>query len=91
MYNLLEYSDNYFMRSKCLWNFYWDEINNDENKNDNANNRINSNKAIASKFFKYKAEIIGRTPDGNNILDREIVVPMTYLKKFFEISRLAID
>ena len=82
MYNLLEYSDNYFMRWKCLWNFYWDEINNDENKNDNDNNRINSNKAIASKFFKYKAEIIGRTPDGNNILDREIVVPITYLKNF---------
>ena len=29
MYNLLECSDNYSMTSKCLWNYYRDEINDD--------------------------------------------------------------
>ena len=27
MYNLLEYSDNYFMTSGSLWNYYRDEVN----------------------------------------------------------------
>ena len=26
MYNLLEYSDNYSMTSKSLWNYYRDEL-----------------------------------------------------------------
>ena len=29
MYNLLEYSDNYSMTSRSLWNYYRDEINDD--------------------------------------------------------------
>ena len=31
MYNLLEYSENYFMTSGSLWNYY------DDNENDNVN------------------------------------------------------
>ena len=51
-YNLLEYSDNYSMTSGSLWNYYRDEVNDDENENDNANNnRINNNKIITSQFF----------------------------------------
>ena len=43
MYNLLEYSDNYSMASRSLWNYYRDEINDDSNEN--VNNRVhNSNK-----------------------------------------------
>ena len=30
MYNLLEYSDNYSMASGSLWNYYRDEVNDDE-------------------------------------------------------------
>ena len=43
MYNLLEYSSNYFMTSENLRNYYRNEINDDVNENDvdNNDNRIN--------------------------------------------------
>ena len=44
MYNLLEYSDNYSMTSGSWCNCYEDEVNDDENENDDANNKINNNK-----------------------------------------------
>ena len=53
MYNLLEYSDNYSMKSGSLWNFYRDEVNGDANENNAANNRISNIKMIASKSFEY--------------------------------------
>ena len=31
MYNLLEYSDNYFMKSGSLWNYYRDKANKNVN------------------------------------------------------------
>ena len=37
MYNLLEYSDNYSLTLKSLWNYYRDEMNDDANDS-NANN-----------------------------------------------------
>ena len=79
MYNLLEYSDNYSMTSGSLWNYYRDEVNDDENENDNANSRINNNKTITSKSFEYKTKLIGGTPNDNNTLNAEVVVPLTYL------------
>ena len=54
LHNLLEYSDHYSVTSGSLWNFYRDEINDDENENDNANNRINKNKIITSKSLRPK-------------------------------------
>ena len=50
MYNLLEYSDNYFMTLGSLWNYYKDEIDGVDD--------------IASqvKSFKYKAKITGKQP-----------------------------
>ena len=65
MYNLLEYSDSYSMTSGSLWNYYRDKINDGVNKI----NRINKNKTIAGKSFKYKKKLIGITPNNNNILD----------------------
>ena len=32
IYNLLQFSDNYFMKSGSLWNYYKDEVNDDENE-----------------------------------------------------------
>ena len=43
MYNLLEYSDNYSMTSGSLWNYYRDELNNDENENDANETMVNNN------------------------------------------------
>ena len=82
MYNLLEYSDNYSMTWKSLWNHYRDEVNNDENKTNAANNRINNNKIMTNKSFEYKTKLIENTPKNNNLLDAEVVVPLKYLSNF---------
>ena len=56
-----------------LWNYYRDEIN--DNANENVNNWININKTTTRKSFEYKAKLIGSTPDDNNMVDAEAVVP----------------
>ena len=48
VYNLLEYSDNYSITAGSSWNYYRDEINDDENENYSANKRRNDVKTIAS-------------------------------------------
>ena len=83
MYNFLEYSGNYSMISGSLWNCHRSEINDDANENNPANNRINNNKTITNKSFEYKTKLIGSTSDDNNILDAEVVVPLTYLSNFW--------
>ena len=52
MCNVLENGDNYSMTSGSLWNYYRIEINDDEKKFYNANERINNNKTITSKSFE---------------------------------------
>ena len=56
MYNLLEDNDNYSMKSGSLWNYFRDEINDSAIENNNNLNRINNNKTITSKSFKYKTK-----------------------------------
>ena len=70
------------MTSGSLRNFYRDEINDDENENDNATNKINNNKTITIKSFEYKAKIIGRPSDDNSTLNTEIVIPLKYFSNF---------
>ena len=53
MYNLLEYSNNYSIASRSLWNYYRDEVNDDANENNVAGNKINFSKTITSKFLEY--------------------------------------
>ena len=43
VYNVLDYSDNYSMTSRSLWNYYRDERSDDENENDDNNYEINNN------------------------------------------------
>ena len=70
------------MTSGSLQNFFRDEINDDENENDNATNKINNNKTITIKSFEYKAKIIGRPSDDNSTLNTEIVIPLKYFSNF---------
>ena len=56
MYNLLEYSKNYKKTIGSLYNYYGDELS-DDNDNDNFDNI----KVVNSKAFKYKNKIIGNT------------------------------
>ena len=84
VYNLLEYSDNWFKTSGNLWNYYRDETNDSANENRDANNyRINNNKTVTSKSFKYKTKNTGRTRDNDNRLNAEVVVPLRYLSNFW--------
>ena len=76
IYNLLERSGISFMTSGSLGNYYRDEVNNDQNENDNANDRINNKKVITSKSFEYEAKIIRTTLADNNELNPEIAVPL---------------
>ena len=76
------------MTSGSLRNFYRDEINDDENENDNATNKINNNKTITIKSFEYKTKIIGRTSDDNNTLNTEIVIPLKYFSNFWRFLNL---
>ena len=81
-YNPLEYSNNYSMTSG-RWNYYRDKINGSAIENNNANNRIDNNKTITSKYFEYKTKVTGSTPDDSNILDAEFVVPLKHLSNFW--------
>ena len=57
---------------------------NDNAIENNADNyRINKNKTIASKSFKYKTKIIGSTPNDNNTLDAEVIDPLKYFSNFW--------
>ena len=82
MYNLLEYSDNYCMTSGSLWKYYRDKTNDDANENNAANKRINNIETITSKYLEYKTKLIGSTPNDNNTLDAEVIVPLKYLSYF---------
>ena len=79
----MEYSDNYSMTSRSLWNYYRDEVNDDANENNAAENYRNNNiKTTTSKSFEYKTKIIGNTKDDDDTSDKEIVVPLKYLSNF---------
>ena len=80
---LLEYSEKYSSTSESLWYHYRVELNDDGNKNDNANNRIHNNKTATSKSFEYKTKIIGSKPNNNNTLNVEFIVPLKYLSNFW--------
>ena len=75
MYNLLEHSDDYFITSGSLWNYYRDEVNDTANKNDAPSNKINNSKTTASKPFENKKKLIERTSNNNSRLNTEVVVP----------------
>ena len=59
MYNLLEYSKNYRKTIGSFYNYYRDELNNNQNNNDIAN--FNNRTVVNSEAFKYKNKIIGNT------------------------------
>ena len=68
MYYLMNYSDNYAKTSGSSWQYYRDEL------NDNL---------ADSESFKSKIKITGKTPAAGNEKYLEIMVPLTYLSKFW--------
>ena len=64
------------MTSGNLWDYYIDEIHDDVNENYAAKIRINNNKTITTKSLEYNTNSVGSTPNDNNILDTDVVVPL---------------
>ena len=88
MYNSLQYSKNYRKTIGSLYNYYRDELTNDNNNNFANRNVVNSN------AFKYKNKIIGNTYnvdaaaagyDANKYgtQEVEIAIPLKYLGNFW--------
>ena len=70
MYNLLEYNKNYRKTTGSLWNYFRDE----------PSNPLSSN----SESFKYKASILGKTPEYNDSLTKaKVVIPLKHLSNFW--------
>ena len=72
MYNLIEYSGNYFDTSGGLWNFKRDEIINNANVTNDNN----------APSFKYKSNIIDNTENIGTKNGVKIAVPLKYLSNF---------
>ena len=90
MYNLLEYSKNYRKTIGSLYNYYRDELSDD---NIPANNVFNNIRVVNSNIFKNKNKIIGNTYDlaagaagydanRNGTQTIELAIPLKYLGNF---------
>ena len=93
MYNLLEYSKNYRKTTGSLYNYYRDELTNDNNNSFANRNVVNSN------TFKYKNKIIGNTfnvdaaaagydANENGTQEVEIGIPLKYLGNFWRVLNM---
>ena len=93
MYNLLEYSKNYRKTIGSLYNYYRDELTNDNNNNFANRNVVNSN------TFKYKNKIIGNKYnvdagaddyDANKNVTQiiELAIPLKYLGNFWRVLNM---
>ena len=78
MYNLIEYSDNYFDTSGSLWDFKRDEM--VDNTDVTNYNNVPS--------FKYKANLIGNTETNGTKNEVKIAVPLKYLSNFWRSSEM---
>ena len=91
MYNLLEYSKNYKKTIGSFYNYYRDELTND---NILAGSTFDNIRVVNSNTFKYENKIIGNTydvdagADGSNAnkngtQEVEIAIPLKYLGNFW--------
>ena len=70
MYNLLESSKNYRKTTESLWNYYKGE----------PSNPLSFN----SESFKYKTNVVGKTPKNNDSLtNSKVVTPLKHLSNFW--------
>ena len=89
VYNLLEYSKNYKKSIGSLYNYYRDELSDDDD-----DNNFDNIKVINSNTFKYKNKITGNTynvnagaqgydVNKNGTQKVELVIPLKYLGNFW--------
>ena len=75
MYNLIEYSDNYWKTSGSLWQYYRDR------PNDNLPN---------SESFKSKIKLTGSTPANCYTKHVEIVAQLKYFSNFWRTLKMSL-
>ena len=63
-------------------------MNDNANGNNVANYAINNNKIITSKSFEYETKLIGSTPNDNNTLNAEVIVPSKHFSNFWRCLNL---
>ena len=91
MYNLLEYSKNYKKTIGSFYNYYRDELTND---NIPAGNNFDNIRVVNSNTLKYKNKIIGNAynvhaaaagydANKNGTQEVEIAIPLKYLGLFW--------
>ena len=73
-----------------MWNYYIDEVNDDAHQNNKDDYRINNSKTIKGTSFEYQTKITWKTPDNNNRLNADVVVPLKF-EQFLEISLFDFD
>ena len=79
MYNLLEYSKNYWKTTGSLWNYYRDEPNSSAgSENNNVSYSIKD-----SKYSDYKTSITGELEGINTSKDVETAMPLKHLNNFW--------
>ena len=79
MYNLLEYSKNYWKTTGSLWNYYRDKPNSSAgSENNNVSYSIKD-----SKYFDYKTSITGELEGINTSKDVETFMPLKHLNNFW--------
>ena len=89
MYNLLESSKNYRKTIGSLYNYYKDELTNNDNDNNFANRNV-----VNSEAFKYENKITGNTynvdaraqdydVNKNGTQKVELAIPLKYLGNFW--------
>ena len=84
MYNLIEYSDNYWDTSGSLWQFKRDEQNMNNGKPANVTTDDSSSFKYKSSFFKPLT-----AADNGVFKDVKIAVPLKYLSKGCVMSNIA--
>ena len=77
MYNLLEYSKNYRKTIGWLYNYYRDELSDDNNPNNFPNTNV-----VNSNAFEYKNKITGNT-NNQGTKDVKLAIPLKYLDNFW--------
>ena len=98
MYSLLEYSKNYRKIIGSLYNYYRDELTND---NIPANKVFDNVRVVDSNTFKYKNKIIGNTynvdagaagydANKNGTQTIELAIPLKYLGNFWRALKMTL-
>ena len=85
MYNLIEYSDNYWKTSGSLLKYCKDIV-----AVNNNGNIVNFNGDNANDSFNSEAKVTGQTDDDGKIVNVEIMVSLKYWSNFWRTLEMSL-